>query len=927
MSANAFAVIDRQVASGCLLRTPAGLSIFTLLSGIPPMLLQLRYCSIRRLPHAFLGLALLLQIGGMASAVGGDEPVPSRAADSGAAEQQISPEQTRFFEARIRPVLMDSCGRCHSTEGGQGIRGGLSVSSRESLRVGGESGPAVVPGDLDASMLWEAINYRGLRMPPTQQLPPEVIADFRQWIEMGAPDPRVPTEQVVQSKVTPQKIVEGRSFWAFQVPQRPELPPATQWSETPIDRLLARQHAAHNLQPAPDAEPLTLLRRLYLDLIGLPPNPDQQQQFTAAWQHDPRQAVATTADELLARPQFGERWGRHWLDVVRYAESTGKEIDVSSPNAWRYRDYVIDAFNDDKPYDRFIREQLAGDLLPAKTDEQWATQLIATGFLALGPKALIEQNPRQFQADLIDEQIDVTTRVFLGVSVACARCHDHKFDPIPQSDYYALAGIFQSTETCFGGVRSQRNRHPSNLLILPIDDPNPLDTPLSQDELAELRRRRDEVQQQAAEARRAAFRPQPAGTNPQPNLANQFILDQQATQLTTRINSVDENGQPLTVCMGVQDRPQPQDARLLIRGEIDQLAQAVPRGFVQVLGGDTAAMPGNGSGRLQLARWIGAESNPLTARVMVNRIWLHLFGEAIVRETENFGASGPGPTDQLLLDYLAVQFMDRGWSIKTIIREIVVSRAYRMSSTWDRQRFEQDPDNLYFARAQPRRLQAEVLRDCMLAASGRLDLQRPRGSMLAQYPSAILGPNGPVGTVVAPGVPRPAGASGMSVTGNNENNAVGPLARRLQQLGGGNGRFRPGQVQGNPFDASVAYRSVYLPVARGLLPRALEVFDFAEPSMVIGQREASNTPAQALYLLNNRFVIEQSEVLASRLQQQADDRTSQVQLAFRLIYGRPATEQELAASRNFLQGSRDASAGLTEFCQALFATAEFRYVN
>ncbi|MFN9080933.1 MAG: PSD1 and planctomycete cytochrome C domain-containing protein [Planctomyces sp.] len=891
------------------------------------MLLPLQFCSVGRLLLAIHGLSFLLPVAGVANAACGDEPVTTQGAVAASDEPNISPEQQRFFEARIRPVLMDSCGRCHSTEGGQGIRGGLSVSSREALRVGGESGPAVVPGDLDASLLWEAINYRGLRMPPNQKLPPEVIADFRQWIEMGAPDPRVPTEQVVQSKVTPEKIAEGRSFWAFQVPRRPELPPATQWSSAPIDRLLARQYTVRNLQPAPDAEPLTLLRRLYLDLIGLPPSPDQQQRFAAAWLQDPQQAVETTADELLARPQYGERWGRHWLDVVRFAESTGKEVDVSAPNAWRYRDYVIDAFNEDKPYDRFVREQLAGDLLAAKTDEQWASQLIATGFLALGPKALIEQNPRQFQADLIDEQIDVTTRVFLGVSVACARCHDHKFDPIPQSDYYALAGIFQSTETCFGGVRSQRNRHPSNLLILPVDDPNPCDTPLSKDELAELRRRRDEVQQQAAEARRAAFRPQPGGTNPQANPANQFILDQQATQLTTRINSVDENGQPLTVCMGVQDRPQPQDARLLIRGEIDQQAQTVPRGFVQVLGGPVAAMPANGSGRLQLARWIADESNPLTARVMVNRIWLHLFGEAIVRETENFGASGPRPTDQQLLDYLAVQFMDNGWSVKTLIREIVSSRAYRLSSAWNRQRFEQDPDNLYFARAQPRRLQAEVLRDCMLAASGRLDLQRPRGSMVAQYPAAILGPNGPVGTVMAPAATRPGAGPGMSPAGGPETSTGGPLARRLQQLGGAAGRFRPGQVQGNPFDASVAYRSVYLPVARGLLPRALEVFDFAEPSMVIGQRESSNTPAQALYLLNNRFVIEQSEVLASRLQQESADRTSQIQLAFRLVYGRAATEQELAASQSFLLQAADVSVGLAEFCQALFATAEFRYVN
>jgi hypothetical protein len=524
--------------------------------------------------------------------------------------------------------------------------------------------------------------------------------------------------------------------------------------------------------------------------------------------------------------------------------------------------------------------------------------------------------------------------VFLGVSVACARCHDHKFDPIPQSDYYALAGIFQSTETCYGGVRSQRNRHPANLLILPIDDPNPADTPLTPAELADLRTRRDDLQRQAAEARRAAFRPNPAGTNPQQNIANQFLLDQQATQLTTRINSVDETGRPLTVCVGVQDRQRPQDARLLIRGEIDQQAQVVPRGFVQVLGGPQPSLPQNGSGRLQLARWLTADQNPLTARVMVNRIWLHLFGAAIVRETENFGASGPGPTDQQLLDYLAVQFVDGGWSVKSLIREIVTTRAYRLSSAWDQQRFEQDPDNLYFARAEPRRLEAEVLRDCMLAASGRLDLQRPRGSMISGFPSAILGPNGPVGTVMAPAAGQAAGmrdamAPRLLDTPGSAAQAAGPLARRLQQMGRANGRFRTAQGEGSLFDASVNYRSVYLPVARGLLPRSLEVFDFAEPSMVIGQRETSNTPAQALYLLNNGFVIEQSEVLSSRLLQDAANEQERIELAFQLVCSRPPTADELQASLQYLQAapSGDATTSLARFCQALFATAEFRFVN
>ncbi|RLS36356.1 MAG: DUF1549 domain-containing protein, partial [Planctomycetota bacterium] len=437
-------------------------------------------------------------------------------------------EGIKFFEAKIRPVLIERCYRCHSSEG-QGSRGGLSVESRDALLAGGESGPAIVPGDLEESLLWNAINYRDFSMPPQTKLPPEIIADFRTWIEMGAPDPRVSTTTVVHGRVTEADIEKGRQFWSFKPPVKPAIPSTTEWASSNIDHFVERQYAAHQLTPAADADAFTFLRRLYLDITGLPPAPETMKQFHDAWKLNPETAVSSEVDRLLDTPQFGERWARHWLDVARFAESTGKEVDVSFPHAWRYRDYVIDAFNNDKPYDQFVREQVAGDLLPAKTDEAWAEHLIATGFLALGPKALIEQNPRQFQADLIDEQIDVTTRVVMGVSVACARCHDHKFDPIPQSDYYAIAGIFQSTETFYGGVRSQRNRQPSNLIILPIDDPNPSDKPLTKQELTDLKERRNELEQEAIEARRALRETQANGTEPRRSVASQFVLDLQAS--------------------------------------------------------------------------------------------------------------------------------------------------------------------------------------------------------------------------------------------------------------------------------------------------------------------------------------------------------------------------------------------------------------
>jgi cytochrome c553 len=834
-----------------------------------------------------------------------------------------TPEGIRFFETKIRPVLIEQCYRCHSTEG-QGVRGGLSVESRDALLAGGESGPAIVPGDLEQSLLWNAINYRDFSMPPKKQLPAETIADFRQWIEMGAPDPRVSAAAVVKSRVTEEDIQKGRQFWAFKPPVNPAIPEASHWASSKIDRLVEQNYVAHDLKPATDADAWTLLRRLSLDLTGLPPSPETMQQFVDAWQLNPEHAISSEVDRLLDTPQFGERWARHWLDVARYAESTGKEVDITFPNAWRYRDYVIDAFNNDKPYDQFVREQIAGDLLPARTDEEWSEHLIATGFLALGPKAIIEQNPRQFQADLIDEQIDVTTRVFMGVSVACARCHDHKFDPIPQTDYYALAGIFQSTETFYGGARSRRNRQPSNLIILPIDDPNPFDSPMTKQELAELRKKRDELEQEANEARRAARQPQPNETNAARRVANQFVLDQQAAQLTNRINGVDENGKPLTVCMGVQTTERPKNARVLVRGEIDQPAQEVPRGFVQVLSASQPDIRPNSSGRLELAKWMTSPEHPLTARVMVNRIWLHLLGAALVRETENFGASGPRPTHPELLDYLAVRFVESGWSVKSMIREIASSRVYRLSSTFDQNRFEKDPDNLYFARANARRIDAEAIRDSMLAVSGQLDTKRPKGSMISRFGSTLIGPNGPAMVPMAPATPGMEGRPPLK--------PAGIMAA-----------IRGRQTGGNIFDSSVYYRSVYLPVARNTLPRSLDVFDFAEPSMVIGQRESSNTPDQALYMMNNAFVIEQSDALARRIFKEAESTADRLNLAFRLVYNRPPTSEEIKASNQFFRAAdttpregrtaarRSANeqkfVTFSEFCQALFASAEFRYVN
>ena len=834
-------------------------------------------------------------------------------------QPKLSTEAVQFFETKIRPILADQCYRCHSADG-QGVRGGLAVDNRDALLAGGESGPAIVPGNLDESVLWNAINHRDLRMPPKSKLPDAVLEDFRKWIEMGAPDPRVSSGVVIHSKVTAEDIAKGKEFWSFRPPAS-VAPRATKysfWAKSKIDRYIAQGWDDHDLQPANDSDASTLLRRIYNDLVGLPPSLEDRDSFARSYKSDPDEAIAQLVDTLLDKPQFGERWGRHWLDVARYAETTGKEIEETFPQAWRYRDYVIDSFNLDKPYDRFIQEQIAGDLLPVKSDKEWTEHLIATGFLAIGPKSLIEKNPRQFQADLIDEQIDTTTRVVLGVSVACARCHDHKFDPIPQSDYYAIAGIFQSTETYFGGNRSRRNRQPSNLIILPVEDLGKSEKPISKSELADLKKKLDEVEEQYAEARRAQRNP--AATkdkNGTPSFLSIAILDQAVATLSSKINSYDANGKPLSLCMGVQDADKVRSARLLERGEIDKPAQEVGRGIVQVLANKPISLPIKSSGRLELAGWLTSRENPLTARVMVNRIWQHLIGRAIVREPDNFGFSGPAPTHPELLDHLAIDFMDNGWSVKHIVRSIVTSRVYRLSSQHDASRFEADPDNSFVARANVRRLDAESMRDSILAIGGQIDLKRPRASVIASFGQVLLGPNGPASL--------PAAAIPMIV--NKDKSGAGGL-KQLAAMRNPNS---------NPFEAPTYVRSVYLPIARNSLPRALDVFDFAEPSLVVGTREESNTPEQSLFMLNNPFVLEQSDALARRIMKLSSSQSDRIANAFNIVYGRDATSSELRAATLFFRKADDIKSSMTrdqktfqtlsQFCQALYCSAEFRFIN
>ena len=812
--------------------------------------------------------------GGRDAVVKSDNPRPKEAgmatpATVAGPAAPMTLEEERFFEAKIRPVLVSQCGKCHASTA-EKLRGGLQVDTREGLRRGGDSGPALVPGKPEESLLIRAIRYRDeeLRMPPKAQLPATVVANFEKWVKMGAPDPRTELKGVADRRLVPS--VKTKEFWSFQPPKK-SMPPAVKqvhWARGKIDGFLLAALESRGLAPVADAARPTLLRRVTFDLIGLPPTPEELDAFV---RDDSPDAFGKVVDRLLTSPRFGERWGRHWLDVARYAESSGK-TNFAYPQAWRYRDWVIASLNADKPYDEFVRDQIAGDLLPAETDHIRADQLIATGFLAIGSKAHDAENRGQFILDVVDEQIEATTRAFLGLTVACARCHDHKMDPIPQRDYYALSGIFRSTRTCSGtlpGVFPNFNASP--LIELPAGASVAAAMPTLATEqraamekrLAGLIRERDSI-------------PPGEGNRDRMRRANSLVA-----MLHYRLAIDRRDGPARAFAMGVRERYEAVDSPLYVRGELDQPGDVVPRGLVRVFCAKAPAPIAAGSGRRELADALASPANPLTARVIVNRVWLHLFGRGLVPTPDNFGAAGQPPSHPELLDTLALDFTTDGWSIKRLIRRIVLGRAYQLASSHDPQNFEVDPDNALVWRMSQRRLEAEALRDAALFVAGQLS------------------PGPPVGSAVAR-------------TGEG-------LAAFVRVAG---------------LDASDAHRSIYLPVIRDQVFESLALFDFADPSLVTGERAMTTGPAQALYFMNAPFVIRQAEALAERLRAVDGGDVRRIERAYRLAFTRSPTDEEREDSLAFLRdfsmrtsASEPVRQAWPAFCQALFASAEFRYLD
>ena len=968
--------------------------------------------------------------------------------------EEISEQDLKFFESKIRPVLVERCYSCHSAESDE-LGGKLLLDSREGILQGGESGPAIIPKKPDESLLISALRYDGTEMPPESPLSAAEINHFVEWIQRGAPDPR--RSQTAEVAEAPTLELSHEEHWSFFPRVAGALPAVRDqaWVLEPLDQFILARLEEAQLQPTHEAAPRRKLRRLYYDLIGLPPTYDEIIAFEKATAHDSEGAWSAKVDELLSRRQFGERWGRHWLDVARYGESNGDDglgRNASFPQAWRYRDYVIEAFNNDVPYDRFLAEQIAGDLLPAETAEQRNRQLVATGFLAIGSKPAAAMN-NNFAMDVVDDQINVISTGVMGLSISCARCHDHKHDPISIQDYYALAGIFTSTETLYGRAADEKLTAPPTPLHelvaqWNVDEPEPVllkETPQFPDDYGQKIEQlkpliyeslRDQPEKLTAEGEvthtaeayaqvdqsglrgelpestsdySVAFwfkndmgnsdRPITAylfsrgpagnekvgdhlgigGTHEKERTGKLFLYNGSATtqsaagntvipsgtwnhlvlvrkedQVSLYLNGVSQaeltgtvpstlgdskafvlatrtdkfaplkgnvaefalfdrailpdeiqmlhraSGQPrgvvkpppIGLAMGVRDRDQAVDCKVHVDGQTGKQSSVVARRFPQVF--DSAGwdyevqFAETASGRLQLVKWLTDPSHPQTARVMVNRVWMHLFGQAIVSTPNDFGVYGSRPTHPELLDYLAQRFIGEGWSVKQLIRHIVHSRTYQLDSVASDALTETDPENKLYGRHRRRRLDAESLRDSLLQAAGTLELAPRQGSDVESTVALINWPPG--------------------------------ASTNLHQ--------------------ESVHRSIYLCMLRHAPPPELAAFDLPDFVNVVGQRNESTLPTQSLFMLNSPIVIEQAETLANQLLE--DDSENQARPlieGYRRVLQRDPTSDEVGRANIYIQSMQsqlmaDSIAedqafqrAWASWCQALMASNEFRFVD
>jgi cytochrome c553 len=717
-----------------------------------------------------------------------------------------SPAGADFFENKIRPILVKNCYPCHSSQAPK-LKGGLSLEYRETVLKGGENGPALVPGNPETSLLIKAVRYTDtdLQMPPRgKKLSDDQIADLVAWVKMGAPDTRALAKGAGDTGVWSK---ERRDHWAFKPIRKQPIPEVqdTNWVANPIDAFVLAKLEKEGMKPAPPADRRTLIRRATYDLTGLPPTPEEVQAFVDDTSPD---AYAKVVDRLLASPQYGERWGRYWLDTARYADTKGDikaQQDVPLyPYAWTYRDYVVRSFNEDKPYNRFVLEQLAADKLPPGKDQ---SMLAALGFLALGPRFNDNKN------DIYNDRIDVVCKGMLGLTVTCARCHDHKFDPIPQKDYYSLRGIFDST-------------------VEPAEEP-PLQTPKMTPEYVAFLQKRNALEQQVAQDQ-IQLKGMRKGEEKK-EVRKDMI---EARRKISRLELTDPGSPPCATV--VYDSSKPHDSPLFLRGEAENRGPIVPRHFLEIIAGANPVPFRNGSGRLELAYSIINPANPLTSRVLVNRVWLHHFGEGIVTTPDDFGNQSDPPSHPELLDYLALRFMQDGWSIKKLHRLIMLSNTYQESSEGNPRYAQIDPQNRLLWRANIHRLDFEAIRDSILALGGQLDL-----------------------TVGGRPVQLAMGAGGFSHR-----------------------------------------RTLYGFVDRRNLPELYSQFDFANPDITTGKRYETTVPQQALFMMNNPLVVELARKLVNQTAfQDLDGPEARIKFLYERIFQREPTDVEIKLGEDFIEDS------------------------
>ncbi len=828
-------------------------------------------------------------------------------------------EDLAFFEKEVRPILEKNCFKCHG--GGDKLRGGLRLTSRENVLKGGDGGPVVLLDKPEASRLLKAINYQDLEMPPTGQLPQRDIDTLTRWVKAGLPwTPGVPPE--------------AKKYWAYQPVKRPPVPAVkdARWVRNPIDAFVLAKLQQKGLSPNPLADRVALVRRVYYDLLGLPPTPEEVDAFVNDASPD---AYEKLLDKLLASPHYGEKWGRHWLDLVRFAETNGYERDGPKPYAWRFRDYVIRSFNADKPFDRFIREQIAGDELAAtsvvrsplsvatNSDEEnntarttdhglLADMIVATGYYRLG---LWDDEPvdaMQSRYDGLDDIVATTSQVFLGMTMNCARCHDHKIDPIPQRDYYSMVAFFQDVEH-YSKTRDVRS--PFNLTdVTPAEKRSIYQAELKEREVrmeaitAAMTKIEDEaIKKMPAEDQRAAEgldRPQVV-ERIKPFLTKE--QDEEYTKLKSELAALKKKPDPpervlaLSVNRCLVSPPQ---THVLVRGNPHAPGAKVEPAFPEVLGAPPPVIPSPGkeaksSGRRTvLANWVASKENPMTARVLANRLWQYHFGRGIVASSNDFGKFGTLPTHPELLDWLASALVEpstpgantpgsdgSAWTLKRMHKLIMLSSTYQQSSRATEAGLKLDPDNALLWRFSMRRLTAEEVRDSILAVSGKLN---PK----------MFGPG------VYPPIPKEVLA----------------------------GQSRPGEGWGKSSPEEASRRSVYIHVKRSLIVPILSQHDLADTDSSCPVRYTTTVPTQSLGLLNGEFANEQASAFAERLTKEAPDLEARVRRAIRLTTGRPPAAEEVNRDVAFVGDLREKHRlseheALKQYCLMALNANEFVYLD